>query len=842
MVADFETAGNDQTATGQDRALVALIRRYFLNRVDRLAFAPSWGRDTCPAEINGDLEDLLSAHVRPDSSPVNIRWRTIAGKSGTDRVRARFGTYSPDLDGRTRFTCVDCDGGGRHARPLADPLGVALRILDACKRLGLTAYLEKSGGGKGWHVWIFFTVPVSAAKVRKLLLAILPKDALLTDGSFANASSNEGLELFPKQDRLKNGDGLGNQVWLPFWSGAKDGGKLFYRIGEDGQFQSYLPHTFETVTEEDVDNALSVVTGRPTIIELVNKYVGKAAGKRNRTGFDLACQLRDNRYPRAEAEAVLKKYQVIVSKRFPGDHAYELSEAAASFEQAYAEDPREPWTQHADEDGGKANNGDTADSAAASSVPESLPPIANAKKVKRQVIPYPMAEIVQNIRKWLRDWPRRVGDALFVPADDGGISWLESSSSLFGYLASKTAPVRYYRGVGCATKDETFAEVRRTAHSYEAVETLPHHPPMAGHYYACTIPTPGDGRTLKQLVGRFNPSTDTDSDLIEAAIVTAVVWGGRGGARPAFVITCDAGRGTGKTTFVKITAYLAGGAVELSANETAEVVKQRLLSPDGLTKRVALLDNVKSLRFSWADLEALITSPVISGKRLYVGEATRPNTISYFVTLNGACLAADMAQRSVIIKLDKPEHSGGWEEATYAFIDANRPALIGDCLGFFLREPAELKHFSRWGAWERDILSRLPDPEEAQRLILERQGDADVEQEEHEVIEEYFRQQLTQLEYEADEDAVFIPSSVAVDWFNAATNLKQNTIAVSRILGQAADEGKLRRISRNKCKTYGRGFVWRGEKATPQNKILTDIMEQIDAKQRNPFTKQAHGY
>jgi hypothetical protein len=36
-----------------------------------------------------------------------------------------------------------------------------------------------------------------------------------------------------------------------------------------------------------------------------------------------------------------------------------------------------------------------------------------------------------------------------------------------------------------------------------------------------------------------------------------------------------------------------------------------------MTKRVVNLDNLKSLKFSNAGLEALITADVISGKRLY---------------------------------------------------------------------------------------------------------------------------------------------------------------------------------------------------------------------------------
>ena len=60
----------------------------------------------------------------------------------------------------------------------------------------------------------------------------------------------------------------------------------------------------------------------------------------------------------------------------------------------------------------------------------------------------------------------------------------------------------------------------------------------------------------------------------------------------------------------------------------------RLLSPSAGMLRVVRLDNVKSHRLSSADLESLITSSVISGKRLYAREGRRPNTLTCVLTLN----------------------------------------------------------------------------------------------------------------------------------------------------------------------------------------------------------------
>jgi hypothetical protein len=229
-----------------------------------------------------------------------------------------------------------------------------------------------------------------------------------------------------------------------------------------------------------------------------------------------------------------------------------------------------------------------------SGVDESEPDfITNGVKVEKQLLAYPMARIISEIRRITGDWPRRAAGALFVPGDCN-VSWLESTAATFGYLATKTGTIKWHKGISCCTKEETCAELYRTATTYEAVEVLPHSPPMAGHFYACTSPTPGNGSTLDTLIKRFCPATPIDGDLILAAFVTCF-WGGPGGARPAFCITSDAGRGSGKSKLLAMIGYLAGGQIELSANETAETIKQRLLSPEGLSKRVAALDNIKSM-------------------------------------------------------------------------------------------------------------------------------------------------------------------------------------------------------------------------------------------------------
>jgi Primase C terminal 2 (PriCT-2) len=423
-------------------------------------------------------------------------------------------------------------------------------------------------------------------------------------------------------------------------------------------------------------------------------------------------------------------------------------------------------------------------------------------------VPVSMPAIAEKVIRVAEGNPRRVGQNLFVHDRGEKVDWLKSPPALFGWLGTVCGqPADFTSKDGFHSKGEVFNELQRAAECFSSVETLPHEPPLPDHYYAHDEIPAGDGRHLAWLIDRFSPATVIDGDLLRAAAVT-LFWGGPGGCRPAFVLTGE-GRGSGKTKTATILAELAGGFLDISSNDEITVIKQRLLSDSGRTQRVALLDNVKSFRFSWAELEALLTSPAVSGKQMYVGDASRPNTITWFITLNGVALSTDLAQRSVVIKLAKPQFSPQWEETTRAYVREHRKEIIGDIVAFLQSDRWPLESCTRWGAWERDVLSRLPDPGETQRVIAERQGDSDVEAEEAEILEEYFSDQLFRLGYFPDSQNVFIPARIVATWYNRAMNDHAKMPTVGRIIKQLVTEGKVHRLRVFRSNSE-RGYEWFG--------------------------------
>ncbi len=440
-------------------------------------------------------------------------------------------------------------------------------------------------------------------------------------------------------------------------------------------------------------------------------------------------------------------------------------------------------------------------------------------ETKTIIVPLSMRELQASVRRITNNWPRRMHKALFIDDKKHGLGWFEKTPEVFGWLSNFGLVNWQDRKPKFVKQSEFVAELRRTTTAYDAVELLPHEPPIAKVYYRCDIPIEGDGSHLRKLLDFFRPETTIDRDLIEAAILTAF-WGGPPGSRPAFVFTSTQGRGAGKSKLAESISHLAGGFLDVSAGEDISTLKQRFLSPEGLTKRVAIIDNVKSLKFSWAELEALITTPIVSGKAMYIGEMQRPNHITWMMTLNGVSLATDLAQRAVIVNLVKGKNDGTWYERLIGYIDANREAIIGDIIARLRGPRHELAKYSRWAAWEKDILSRLAEPSEAQRVILERQGEADCEQDEAGIIEDFFAEQIAGCGRDPHAGQYRLPVSLVATWYGWATNDKAKTVAISKRLRQMADEDALKRLAPDPSRQHGRCFIWTGPAADVQGESI----------------------
>ena len=337
------------------------------------------------------------------------------------------------------------------------------------------------------------------------------------------------------------------------------------------------------------------------------------------------------------------------------------------------------------------------------------------------------AIILEEIVESTSGWPKCAAGQLIVKSASGAVRSIKNDTEFFAWLHEHFNVM--WRSSPGVPKGEFFEFCRNNAEQYDDVSKHPHFPPLDRILYDHPEPLYVDGEALNEFLNFFSPSTPEDRELIKALVLT-LFWGGDPGQRPAFLITTDGsgpanGVGAGKTTVVEKCSKLCGGFLSTSRTESIEGLKKRILKQDNSAPcpRVLLLDNVKGRRLSWAELESLITSSQVSGHVMYQGNGSTPNIYTVAITINGANLAKDLAQRCIIIMVANAENTQTWLQDLEKFIEDNRWAIIGDIGNLLESEVPPLPNAgtTRWAMWEHGVLSRVNTPEIVRELIKTRQ-------------------------------------------------------------------------------------------------------------------------
>jgi hypothetical protein len=414
-------------------------------------------------------------------------------------------------------------------------------------------------------------------------------------------------------------------------------------------------------------------------------------------------------------------------------------------------------------------------------------------------------------------WPRVVGGLLVVPDRGGRIRPLADHNDLFAYAGSVVSTgsrnrVRWDKGPGHVSRQEFFEHLRVVCERFDRADHLPHEPPIGGVLY--TRPAPevgGRSEALGRFLSFFNPASDVDASLLLACLLTPL-WGGPAGKRPAFLFEAadddpEAGRGVGKSTAAQKIARVYGGAFDVDPSEPFSRTRSRLLTPEAGAYRVLLMDNVKTFRLSSADLESLVTSPHLNGHRLYHGQAGVPNYFTLFLTINGASLSRDFAQRVVPVRFARATFRPGWESEADAFLDSDRDRLVADLVGVMRRPPAQLAGASRWGPWEAEVLARVKNPEVCRKAIAERTGGMDADREDADRLRETFANVVRREGWGEAGDSRFLLTSSAVTMLVCvATNARHTSAGAAAAHLKAVGVGELRKSDRN----GQRRWLWTG--------------------------------
>ena len=113
---------------------------------------------------------------------------------------------------------------------------------------------------------------------------------------------------------------------------------------------------------------------------------------------------------------------------------------------------------------------------------------------------FPISTITEDLNDITDHWPRRVGSTLFAPGDHFTPRYLETSSQLFAWLATRCHP-DWGRRSDMITQEQFLEHLRATVQQYDAVEKYPHWPLLPDVYYMHPVLPATDGEYLEQFVG-----------------------------------------------------------------------------------------------------------------------------------------------------------------------------------------------------------------------------------------------------------------------------------------------------------------------------------------------------
>ncbi len=418
-----------------------------------------------------------------------------------------------------------------------------------------------------------------------------------------------------------------------------------------------------------------------------------------------------------------------------------------------------------------------------------------------------LPDIAAEVREKTGDWPRLCNSSLFAPGADR-LHYLTKEATFSAWLQSQF-DLQWSTTVN-GLKAPSLSELREalgsTAERYEGASDLPHEPPIPGFYYSAPVPLPGTGEALGAFMRLFNPDSGLDRDLLLTALLTPL-WGGAPGTRPAFVLTSCHGKGVGKTATAWALSEPWGGYISMRQRESSRDLTDRLLTDGADRYRIIYIDNAKG-RLDSGNIEGLITAPAINGRKMYLGDARRPNYLTWLLSANDTSLSSDLASRAVVIEIGPRQHERDFFAEVRAFLDANAAALLADCIAALRGPRYDCGPPGRFGSWQREVLGILPRAAELASLITQRAGEADDDAAEGAELASAIASYLAMTQKPADWEGVITTGELMTALAGPWPDLRSPRDLWGR-LGSLVGSGELAKCSRVTGGRHGRGLYWR---------------------------------
>lgn len=427
-------------------------------------------------------------------------------------------------------------------------------------------------------------------------------------------------------------------------------------------------------------------------------------------------------------------------------------------------------------------------------------------------------------------WPKRLGDALFVK-NEIELTFLRDGNLLPWVMTFMD--VDWQEKSGFVSKTEFHRFLGQTCENYRAVYNYPVFPERSDIYvnYSAAPNGSQDGGMLDKFIDFFLPASELDRKLIKAFILTAF-WSNTSGKKPLFLICADTddeknGRGVGKTTLVNTIAALAGGYIDanlkMSQKELFESIAQQS------HKSIVRFDNVKKQKVSLDVLEALITSDEVQGRVNYTGFVSMANKFTVAMTYNNPSLSQDLAERSIMIQLRRPEaYDASWAERLETFVKENRAAIYESVRLHFELPITRIQSNHRFSLWFDQIAARAGIVSEDVSKIKQASAEINADEEDATFIEDALLEALGRYVVPYGQHykpwslelgcPIIVPKSIL-------------TRMLHRVLGNRDEGGKFRAIERANLPfiakeelktTYGRRcvIIYRDARENPDYKSM----------------------
>ena len=287
------------------QAKLDLLRTRFVHRTD--VYAVQWWSK---ARNDGGwfIPRVRQKDISSDPLPLTDR-ELIKHVRGADTV----GVYQLGSDDTVKWLCFDVDvRKGVVLNEVEDEVQEVVRQLRTELRTMRIPSLLEGSTNKGYHLWVFFTEPVPAAKVKSLGDFIV---------SGLDLPEHIGIEVFPKQVHRRS---YGNLVRMPLGIHPKTGkrclllGNAFEVLDDQWGVLAQVPtvdeatldaliqqHDISLQTIRVVDSSSDLVSEKNPRCIVTLFADGADFGMQDRSAFQLACYLRDRGIPFDLAESTM---------------------------------------------------------------------------------------------------------------------------------------------------------------------------------------------------------------------------------------------------------------------------------------------------------------------------------------------------------------------------------------------------------------------------------------------------------------------------------------------------------------------------------------------------------